>query len=371
TVTDSDGLYAALAQAEGGDTIQLAGGDYGTLSLWEGSGFSVEFSSEVVITSIDPDNPATFSRMSLNGVSNLSLEGLEFDYTFESGQPKYARPFKVDNSNNIAIRNSTFDGDIASDTGTTADGYSNGIGLSVRKSEDITFENNEVSNFWMGVSMGGGTGYVVRNNDIHTIRSDGLTFTKVQDVLIEGNYIHDFRRNLEAGDHADMIQFWTYGNTEAITDVIIRNNTLDIGEGEHTQSIFMGNEAVDQGADSQMFYKNIAIEGNTILNGHLNGIVVGAANNLVVDGNVVLRDDGSVPERAELSTGTPIIRIDKESTNVTITNNASADIWGYLEQSDWTIANNLEVQDKDPLAPGYYDAKTFMKSENTDGIDGS
>ena len=59
-------LYDALSKANGGDEIRLAGGDYGELEL----GSSAQFSSEVTITSADPDNPVTTTSLFF-GMSTL------------------------------------------------------------------------------------------------------------------------------------------------------------------------------------------------------------------------------------------------------------------------------------------------------------
>jgi hypothetical protein len=46
SVTNSEELMKALASAKGGDTIELAGGDYGKLILIDGkTGFDVTFDS--------------------------------------------------------------------------------------------------------------------------------------------------------------------------------------------------------------------------------------------------------------------------------------------------------------------------------------
>ena len=96
-----------------------------------------------------------------------------------------------------------------------------------------------------------------------------MTFSNIDGVLIENNYIHDFRGSPGSGDHCDMIQFWTAGTTSPSTNITIRANVLDIGNGTATQSIFMRNEMVDTGqAGTEMYYKNVVIEDNTITNAH-------------------------------------------------------------------------------------------------------
>ena len=132
TVTTSTELYQALSTATGGETIQLAAGDYGALNLSSKSGFDITFPSNVTITSADPLNPASFSGFALNGVSNLTLDGVVCDYTFKAGDPTSLAPFSIGSSENITVRNCTFDGDVASGKTRVDDGYGTGYGLSIR-----------------------------------------------------------------------------------------------------------------------------------------------------------------------------------------------------------------------------------------------
>ncbi|MBC7181674.1 MAG: PKD domain-containing protein, partial [Roseovarius sp.] len=204
--------------------------------------------------------------------------------------------------------------------------------------------------------MAGGTDLVVRGNDVHSVRIDAMNFIRVENILIEENYLHDFIRAPGAGDHADMIQFWTNGTTAPSTNVTIRSNVLDIGEGDATQSIFMRNEEVDRGrAGEEMFYRNILIEDNVIINGHAHGITVGETNGLVIRNNTVLHADGGNVDGVDASVEIPKINVSSTSINVTIANNITAGIsGGGSGQTDWTINNNILAQDQDPNAPNFY-----------------
>jgi len=360
TVSDSAGLYEALANATGGDKIKLEAGDYGSLNLWAGSGFDVTFDSPVTITSKDPEARASFSEVHLNGVANLTFDNVVFDYTFDSLDPIWGEPFSVDGSTNIAFQNSLFDGDVASGLGTLDDGYGFAKGLAVVKSTGISVTDNEFTTWHRGLVIGGSKDILVSGNDVHSVRSDGLNFAAVQSVVIEDNYIHDFSVPPGATDHEDMIQFWTSGTSVPSTDIIIRGNTLDIGDGTGSQSIFMRNEVVDGGyAGSEMYYQNILIEENIILNAHINGIIVGETDGLTIRNNSVL----SVPSLDPRYYSAPSIGVASASNNVTIEANAVAAISGNSGQSDWLLSNNAYIQNTDRDAPGYY-ADVFLESTN-------
>jgi parallel beta-helix repeat protein len=370
TVSTLAQLYQALANATGGETIQLAGGDYGKLALSTYSSFDVDFPSNVTITSADPLNPARFSGLSLTSVSNLTIDGVVCDYTFKPGDPLYTAPFKVYGSHDVVIRNSTFDGDLASGLSAADDGYAAGIGLSISKSTGITVEGNDISSFYRGITVFDSTGIDIAGNDLHEMRSDGMNFSQVADVTIEANHIHDFHTAGGSGDHPDMIQFWTAGTTKPSTDIVIRGNVLDLGEGTWTQSIFMGNELVSQGlAGPEMFYQNVTIDGNVIVNGQSHGITLGQTNGLVIQQNSVLHSDGSNPDGADNSVEIPAINVSAASTNVSITGNVTSAINGWTTQPTWTVSQNAFVQDQNPGAPGYY-GDVFISSSLTaqDGV---
>lgn len=355
-------LYSALASAKGGETIALAGGNYGDFALLEKTGIDRSFASNVTITSADLQNPAVFTGMDLRDTTNLTLDGLTFDYNFQKGDELYTNPFSVEGSQNITIRNATFDGDVAKGVSEVADGYGYAIALTVRNSEDITIENNEISNFHRGLSTNSVDGLVVSGNDVHSLRSDGLNFAAVTNVVIEDNYLHDFRASTESSDHRDMIQFWTQNTETPSKNIIIRGNHLDIGSGDYTQSIFIRNEVIDRGeAGEEMFYRNITIEDNTIVNGQVHGINVGQTNGLVIKGNTVLHSDGGAVDGADSALEIPRIAVSGVSRNVEITQNATALIAGYDGQSSWTVKNNALVQDQDATAPGFY-ADVFIAS---------
>lgn len=355
TVSTLSGLYSALAKATGGETILLAGGDYGKLALGTKSGFDITFPSNVTIKSADTGNPAVFSGMDVRGAANLTLDGLTFDYTFAATDKIYSRPFSVSGSDNITIRNSTFDGDTAKGVSAVDDGYGFAIGLSVRGSTGVRLENNEIFNFHRGMTITESQNLTITGNDVHSIRSDGMDFAQVKNVVIAENNIHDFRGSPNSTDHRDMIQFWTNGTTSPSENITIRGNHLDIGNGSYTQSIFMRNDQVDQGlAGAEMFYRNVTIEENVIVNGHLHGITVGETAGLTIRNNSVLHSDGGNADGADSGVEIPTIRVSGAATGVTITNNATAGLTGWSGQSGWVVRDNAFVQDQDHQAPGYY-----------------
>ena len=368
TVSNSTQLYAALKASTGGETILLKEGDYGNLTLSAASKFDLDLNG-VTITSADPENPAVFSWLYLKDVSNLTIDNVVFDYTFSAGDSYNLRPFSVMNGANINITNSVFDGDVASGVSAAADGYGTAYGLSVRSSVNVSVVGNDFHSWLRGAVFDNIDSLTVTGNEVHDIRSDGMDFTNIQGVLIEDNYFHDFRASPTSGDHRDMIQFWTNGTTEPSTDIVIRSNTFDIGDGSYTQSIFMRNEEVDTGrAGTEMYYQNVVIENNTIYNGHLHGITVGETDGLVIANNSVIAvKDKSNPDDSASNVWIPTIRVAVKSTDVEITGNAVSNIAGFTGQSTWVLKENVYIQNTNPYGDGYY-GDVFVTSSMGDGM---
>lgn len=342
TVSTLADLKSALSAAKGGETILLKGGNYDKLVL-----SSWDFPSSVTIASADPGDPAVFSGLTLTNMGNLTLDGVVFDYTYQPGQNYSFAPFDVRSSHHVTIRNSVFDGDLAHGTGTFDDGYGTGYGLGVRGSRNIRIENNEFHDFGRGAVFDKSSEIVISGNDIHRISSDGINFAQVQDVLIEGNFLHDFLRSPDSTSHADVIQVWTSGTTVPSGNITIRGNRLDIGDGDWAQSIFMRNEKVDsQGAGKGMYYYDILIEDNVVVNGHIHGITVGETDGLTIRNNTLVHagsDEGAVITGVQI----PAIRVADKATDVVVTDNIAAAVYGYDGQSGWTVKGNLLLSPED------------------------
>jgi Ca2+-binding RTX toxin-like protein len=350
SVSSAGQLMAALSSAAGEDTILLAPGNYGSLNLYEQKYPFISFSDEVTIKSADSSNPAIITGLKLTGAANLTFENIKFDYSAPSGAPEWAKPFMIQDSSHITIANSFFDGDVAKGLDPALDGYPTGYGLTVKGSADISLLGNTFERFMRASVFGTTEKITIQGNEIKGVRSDGLVFSTVHDVLIKGNHIHDFIGDPESGDHRDMIQFVTYGTTEPSSDVTISENFFDSGRGTPTQSIFFGNEAVEnQYAGNEMFYKNIVIGGNVIYNGQTNGIAIVDADGVDINHNTILHNaDNGYPTYDNV----PALHISDGSIGVSVTNNILNDSGGEYADEVW-LDRNILVQSTDPSMPNY------------------
>lgn len=340
-------LTAVLSTAKDGSVIEIPAGNYSWLGLTDRS-FSVE--RPLILRPADPARPPRFARMDLRRVGNVIVEGLVFDYAYSPGDVDLHYPFNVFQSHGVTLRGNLFEGDPG------ADGYGTGVGFQIRDNTEITFDNNEVRGFQRGIIVSYTRGLRVTDNDFHSMRSDGMNFAQVNDVVIEGNLIHDFAQNPMAGDHPDMIQFWTAGTTQPSTGIVIRDNWLLAGGGGWTQSIFMRNELVDtKQSGDELFYRDILIEGNLIVNAHLHGITVGETDGLTIRNNTLVRNPAAEGSDNNPALWTPVIRLREGSRNVSVLRNVTGGLQLPVPvPPDWRVSDNLVVQDRSRLQPAFY-----------------
>lgn len=349
-VTTAAELKVALA--EGVATILLEGGQYGNLQVSKNR----PKTAPLLLKSAHPETPALFREVQIYGASNVIFEDVVFDYQFVPGHRSNHTFIHIADSTGVVLRRSLFDGDIARGMNSAEDGFATGTALRVQDSSDVTVEHSVFRRFQRGLIIHQSQDITVRNNDIHAMRMDGMNFAEVQRVVIQDNHLHDFKGRPGREDHRDMIQFWTNRTGGPSVDVVIRDNLLNVGNGAWTQSIFMRNEEVDTGrAGPEMYYRNILIEGNVIINAHLHGITVGEVDGLRIRNNTVVRNAQAGGDATNQDLWTPSIRLKPEARNVVIERNVVSRIVGAGRQSNWEMSENLIVQDRNSRLAFHYD----------------
>ena len=341
-------LNDVLATAGPGDVLTLAPGQYPPLALRQGGAML----NPLKMRAADPDNRPVFPELLIVGAQYISLTDLTFDLIPRADTRE--KSFRIQDARGIILRDLLFDGAERPDAEGIARPW--GIGLNITDSIDISLTGSELRGFARGLVAARTEQLSVSDNLIHGMREDGMNFVQVRDVLIEDNEIRDFARAIGSSDHSDMIQFWTRGTKTPSDGIIIRNNLLTSGEGRFTQSIFMRNEEVDSNrAGESMYYRDVVIEGNVIINAQLHGITVGATSGLTINRNTVVRN--AVSQGPELNPGrwTPRINIDDRSRDVLVLGNVSHAEPQVGWQPDWVVAGNAVVQDRVPGQSNHYD----------------
>jgi parallel beta-helix repeat protein len=354
-ISNSAQLNTAIGAARAGDTLLLAGGDYGLLDLNGNKNSHLDFSSTVTIRSANPDDPAIFDGLKVRETGNVSIENVRFDFVTDAGTGLNATPFRVDSSSGIAIRDSVFDGDNFKGSDAAHKGFGTGFGLRIIGSQDVTLEGLEFSTFETAVSVTGARNVILRGSEFRDMSGDATKFSNVQGMLIEDNLITQFRANPDNTMHRDMIQFLNPGPETRSTDVTVRGNVLDSGTGAWTQSVFINNEAVvKRGAGKSDQHQNVLVEDNLIYNSQLHGIYVAGTNGVVVRNNTVLHNTADGDFR---NVSVPKINVHETSSNVEVRNNIVDSITNadsLFKRTDWKMSDNLFVQRTDPLKDNYY-----------------
>lgn len=345
-----EALRAALRAGAGGQVLALGPGQYGELRFGGRT-------APAALVAADPANPPVIGKLRVQGAQGLRLEGLRLAYTFDPADRLSDRPFNFLDCEDVDIFGNRFEGDVARGLGPFSDGLGYGVGLAFRGGRGIRIEGNHIAVFHRGLALSRCRDLVVRNNVLTALRMDGMNFAEVQNVRIEANHIHAFNRSDDPRDHADMIQFWTNRTERPTENVTIRANILNSGPGRFTQSIFMRNDLVDRGlAGGEMFYRDLVIEENVILNGHLHGITVGETRGLTIRHNTLVQNPASAGGPPSEPRWQPSINVAERSRAVTIAANITAQIQGHEDQADWEVAGNLLVQNQNPAQPGHYNA---------------
>ena len=117
----------------------------------------------------------------------------------------------------------------------------------------------------------------------------------------------------------------------------------------------MRNDLVDRDlAGEEMFYRDVVIEDNVIINAHLHGISLGESQGVRIENNSVIRNARSEGERDNVALYDPRISVSSKSRDVRIVGNVVSRIAGFEQQEDWEARDNFLIQDRHQLKPGYY-----------------
>ncbi len=336
-VNSSSQLSSALAKARGGDVINLAGGNYGALSLSASSYAQryAKYSGEVIVQAAGSTQPI-FSNITLRAVTNLTL-----------------RNIKVVSSstvNDLVILQSVsgvkLDGcDLF---GKLSSGYGTAKGLKIAGSKNVQILNTLVTGFRTGMQAYNTDGLILRFNEFNNISYDVMQLNLDYNVLIDNNNLR--KRSPPGGDsHQDVIQFTNDGGSLPAANIVISNNILE-ADDSNSHGIYFGNANARINPVRSNFYKNIRIVNNKVYTAHLLGIAIGHVEGLTIEGNDV-QQHSSVSRTTKVSY--PVILVESKSTGVVIRSNITTEQptaadsnsnWIVKPKpSSWNISSNTIV----------------------------
>ena len=329
----SSELRSAFAEANDGDVIKLAPGDYSSVRLR-----NKDFDTDVTITSADSGNRAVFDEyLELNDVSGVTIKGVDVEARSLAPDNSFSR-LQVVKSQDVTLRDISVEGHIPSageganpsSAGRTEaiSGYGYENGVRVRWSDGIILDDVEFSKLGQALAVIKSDNTKISDIDVHDVR-EGINLNDVDNTLIEGSLFHDFKPFYRS-DHPDMIQFW--GTDSGVHGLTVQNNLLDQSDG-WTQSIF----GHFNGRPDDVTGSDFSITGNTIINGHWNAIRIREIDGFEISDNILLPNNSNFGERK------PYITV-LESQNGEVSGNILLPRWdGSLINLDETALNTANI----------------------------
>ena len=323
TSTEVTAAYEILSNSDTGGRIILSN-DFDSqaiLSISEGGAAPVEITSE------DTQNEVEIGRIVISNAENISFSHIHIDSSGLS-VPVGQGDVHVHQSSNISFDQMTFtsDGTMYFDPrlDSSVDG---GRAITATESAGVSVSTSSISNYFQALTFLESSEIAVSGNDIFHIQGDGIKLSQVNDVLVEGNTLRDFATSPNEVNHSDFIQLHSGGLAQQTsTDIEIKRNILDTGNGSSVQGIWMRNEAYN-GSNPEMLYQNITITDNIIYTGSANGIGLGASRNSVISNNTLLWNPAAFTQKITGETSfEPKIRIDDEAEQVEITDNITPQV---------------------------------------------
>src|SRR6185312_7111513 len=216
-VSNAQQLTTAMSQAHGGDTILLAGGNYGDVSVG-----SLNYSSNVTIQSASQSNPAVFDTFHLTNCQNITVTNVDVHLVPTATSVNWQAAVGIYSCNNVTFSNSTITGGPAINgvpqTATVLDATDNVIGLptgqgfSVTGSTGVTLTNNSISALDKGVNLSDSSGITISDSQFFNTRHGAVGGSNVSNLAITNNNISDsnpWAWGTSYGDHGDFIHLWT------------------------------------------------------------------------------------------------------------------------------------------------------------------
>jgi len=339
TVLDRSALVDAIEVASPGDTILLAPGDYGTLTVNDKN-----FAPALTLRAADKSNPPRFTSVkALNG-SGLHFDGFRVAYG-ATAAPLTTYAVEINGVDDFVFAGSEIYS--AQDDVRTNDGY----GIFVRNSDNVLIEQNFIHDVFRGVAIFEVGEGIVRENLITKAGSDGIVGRGLVNVTIEANIMKDFNVIDPVAHHPDGIQIWSREALRRTQNVSIIRNVVLRGIGDPFQGILIGTNELP--ADG------LTIENNVIHQSMPQGIYVGRAKNIVLNNNTVTAFDWENDR--------PGIEIRSPAGAATANNNIAR---AYRLASSVVQNNNVEINFYNPWIETYADSLMASPFEGVDAVPG-
>lgn len=269
--TDKE-LASAIASARSGDRITLAPGTYAPVNI---SNRTIEGEPVVVA-----GKGAVISHLGVFRSQGWHFDGLEIGGTLD---PR-GRVVRIENSKNVAVRNSlirgqNMNGDPWDDTG---------FAFGLRFAEDISILSNRIRETYGAVMVGSSRNVSVAGNSIAYVR-EGINWVAVDGGEIRCNRISHIFPNYGLKEHPDAIQFWT-NKDGGSNDILIEGNFINTGGPRAVHGMLIAG-AAKADSEPRMWQRNLTVRDNIYYGSALHGISIYGAKNAIIERNTVLGSD--------------------------------------------------------------------------------
>ena len=325
-VSNSTELQNAINNVQGGDTITLLSGTYGTLTI------SGKNNNSFVVIRASIGATALFSSINFNNSSYWELVGVEIKPRYTSGADGKNAVNLDGNYLTIKNCNINYSDDISG--WTDSDWLARAGNGIVMDGTNLTVMGNTITVVDHGIGSGASNS-LVSGNLIANFRGDGIRGLG-DDVIYEYNII---KNSFDVDDnHDDGFQSWSVGQggvgTGVVKNITLRGNTII--NYEDPNQPYRGN-LQGVGLFDGMF-ENWVVENNLVITDHWHGIsFYGAINCKIINNTVVDNDLTPSPDPWIMVTdhknGTP-------SSGVTVRNNISTD---FSFSGGVTEDHNIEI----------------------------
>ena len=330
-VTNAAELAAAIAAAKSGDTITLAGGSYGALTITGKAGLT--------LASADPANPATFSGGTIARSKQITLDGLTIAKPIASADNDWLAGLKIDTCDTVTLTNCAVSNGIA--VGGQYDGYSKGYPIQISKSANVAISGGMVSGGHRAIMLVDSDGITVDSCDITGFRAVAIGGGGNNNVTITRNHCYGANPyNWPADDHGDYIHLWTDAARGPATGIVIEGNWLDQGAGLPIMGISLQNTGGHYFVDAR-------VTNNLIRTSNDQGIRFDGVQKIDVSGNTIVSPVpvGNLTVNVGGNPRTMSVGQAKFVVNGAQSGVVERNIWGRMSQSPAgvTIQNNLNT----------------------------
>ncbi len=309
-VAGAAALNAAIAAARGGETILLAPGDYGQVTISRKS-----FTDTVTIKSANAANDAVLTGLRIADSSGIVFNDIDIHRVLAPGEADFVQATYVSRSSRIGFIGVDFTGSLDNNA------WNDGVGLRVSYSNDVRVVDSTFEQLNNAAVFDHDTGLIVVGNSVAAVR-EGFDFAAVHDVVIAQNKFTAFQPNWQKSDHSDAIQFWNSGVDEGSTHIAIRDNVILQGANNGVQGIFIRAE------NAAFRHSDFVIENNLYNGDARHGITVTGTNGAVVRGNTVTSAPGGYLEAGINIGNTSNVVVERNIAPLLLDNgNNSALVW--------------------------------------------